>query len=85
MIVTVVDKWSRSFAGNVGIRVVLTSGRGSVHARVPRDFCLPVRLDRSFVSIAPIKPVVVQIEAKQIQITVAEYGGEERNSYADGC
>ena len=25
-----------------------------------------------FVSIAPIKPVVVQIEAKQIQITVAD-------------
>ena len=47
MIVTVVDKWSLSFAGNVGIRVVLTSGRGPVHSRVPRDFCLPVRPDRS--------------------------------------
>ena len=72
-------------SGNVGIRVVLTSGRGSVHARVPRDFCLPVRLDRSFVSIAPIEPVVVQTKSEADPKNRCRYGGEERNSYAGGC
>ncbi len=79
MIVAVVDKLVLSFAGNVGIRVVLTSDRGSVHSKVPQDFCLPVRLDRSG------RTDGGSSRSEADPNNRCRYGGEERSSYAGGC